>query len=110
MLASSAVAAKSDIIEELMEGETAYWNALIDAKKLQSTLRSQSQVLATNFESLATSSGLLRHEIWAFNAAADERKAGAPEIKSFGKRGGRQCLRGIRKPFIFREDPGEADP
>src|SRR5262249_37036753 len=73
-LTSYAVAAKSDIIEELMERETTYWNALITNGRLEDAFGSHSRNVDIQFERFATSSALLRQEIWALNEAADRRR------------------------------------
>jgi hypothetical protein len=86
LLMSYAVAAKSDIIEELMEKETTYWNALITKGKLEYEFGSQSRNVANQFERLATSSTLLRQEIWALNEIASKDGSPSQESDNQGKR------------------------
>jgi hypothetical protein len=54
-----------------MEKETTYWNALITNGRLEDVFGSHSRNVAIQFERFATSSTLLRQEIWALNEAAN---------------------------------------
>lgn len=61
----SALVAKSDIISELGSREMDIWKTAIIRGALRDDLRSQVSDLGVSFEDLASTSTLLRHEIWA---------------------------------------------
>lgn len=80
---ASAIAAKSDILDEFAQDQADVLALLLNKAYLPDRFSSDVENLSIGFEKLQTGSTLIRQEIWAVNQAANRDNVGEPGIEPY---------------------------